>query len=103
MIAPRAARITSTTSTIATATFWIRTNDKGRNFRLVTAPRSDPSRANWKEVVPHREDVMLEGVDLFKDFYVAARARGRHAAAAHHRLPRAASRTASTFPEPAYR
>ena len=38
--------------------FWIRTNDKGRNFRLVTAPASDPSRANWKEVVaaPRRRD-----------------------------------------------
>lgn len=50
--------------------FWIRTNDKGRNFRLVTAPASNPVRESWKEVVPHREEVMLNGVDLFKDFYV---------------------------------
>ena len=51
-------------------TFWIRTNDKGRNFRLVTAPVSDPSREGWKEVVPHRDDVMLSGHSMFKDFYV---------------------------------
>ena len=51
-------------------TFWIRTNDSGRNFRLVTAPVSDPGRANWKEVVPHREAVMLAAHLLFKDFYV---------------------------------
>jgi oligopeptidase B len=51
--------------------FYIRTNDKGRNFRLVTAPVSDPSRAGWKEVLPHREDVMLVAVSMFKDFYVA--------------------------------
>jgi oligopeptidase B len=50
--------------------FYIRTNDKGRNFRLVTAPASNPRAENWTEVVPHRPDVMLEGVELFKDHYV---------------------------------
>jgi len=50
--------------------FWIRTNDKGPNFRLVVASETDPSRANWREVVPLREHVMLEGVDLFRDFHV---------------------------------
>ena len=50
--------------------FYIRTNDKGRNFRLVSAPVSDPRPENWTEVVPHRPDVMLEGVELFKDHYV---------------------------------
>ncbi len=50
--------------------FWIRTNDKGRNFRLVTAPDSDPSRARWKERLAHREDVMLAGLSVFKDFSV---------------------------------
>ncbi len=46
--------------------FFIRTNDNGRNFRLVTAPVSEPDRANWKERVEHRNDVMLEGVELFE-------------------------------------
>jgi oligopeptidase B len=50
--------------------FYIRTNSGGRNFRLVTAPVSAPGRASWKEIVPHRPDVMLEGVDLFKDHLV---------------------------------
>ncbi len=45
--------------------FYIMTNDKGRNNRLVTAPVADPQRANWKEVVAHRDDVMLEDFDLF--------------------------------------
>jgi oligopeptidase B len=56
--------------------FWIRTNDKGRNFRLVTAPASNPSPENWKEVVPHRDEVMLNAVDLFKDFYVLVEREG---------------------------
>ena len=50
--------------------FYIRTNSGGRNFRLVTAPVSGPGKAGWKELVPHREDVMLEGIDLFQDQYV---------------------------------
>jgi oligopeptidase B len=49
--------------------FYIRTNDKGRNFRLVSAPVSDPRPENWTEVVPHRPDVMLEGLELFKNHY----------------------------------
>ena len=48
--------------------FYIRTNDKGRNFRLVTAPVTDPQ--NWTELVPVRDDVMLEDVTLFAQHYV---------------------------------
>jgi oligopeptidase B len=50
--------------------FYIRVNDRGRNFRLVTAPVSDPRPANWKEIVSHRDDVMLEAHDLFANHLV---------------------------------
>jgi len=50
--------------------FFIRTNDKGPNFRLVRAPVADPRRKHWKQVVAHRPLVMLEEIDLFKDFWV---------------------------------
>ncbi|TMA25481.1 MAG: S9 family peptidase, partial [Deltaproteobacteria bacterium] len=50
--------------------FYIRTNSGGRNFRLVTAPVWSPGRANWKEIVPHREEVMLVDHDLFRDSLV---------------------------------
>jgi oligopeptidase B len=50
--------------------FFIRTNDKGRNFRLVSAPIASPGRENWKEVIAHRPDVMLTDMDFFQDFYV---------------------------------
>lgn len=50
--------------------FYIRTNDQGRNYRLVTAPVSDPGKQNWKEVIPHRVDVMLEGLDCFAQHFV---------------------------------
>jgi oligopeptidase B len=45
--------------------FFIWSNDKGRNFRLVRAPVEKPGMENWREVIPHRDDVMLERVDCF--------------------------------------
>ncbi len=45
--------------------FYIRTNDKGRNFRLVTAPIADPRHENWKEIVPVRDDVSLDDFGVF--------------------------------------
>jgi oligopeptidase B len=50
--------------------FFIRTNDKGRNFRLVSAPVTSPGKENWKEVLPVRSDVMLNDFEPFQDFYV---------------------------------
>lgn len=50
--------------------FYIRTNDTGRNFRLVEVPVANPGRANWKEVIAHRPDVMLGAIDIFKDYFV---------------------------------
>ncbi|MGA8742553.1 MAG: oligopeptidase B, partial [Terracidiphilus sp.] len=51
--------------------WYIRTNDRGRNFRLVTAPVDVPARENWVEQIPHRDTVMLEDIDLFSSFFVA--------------------------------
>lgn len=50
--------------------FFIRTNDKGKNYRLVGASISDPSVSNWKEIIPHRKDVMLTDIDCFADHYI---------------------------------
>lgn len=50
--------------------FYIRVNDTGRNFRLVTAPVASPGVANWREVVPHRPQVMLTGITLFANHLV---------------------------------
>jgi oligopeptidase B len=54
----------------AGAQLFIRTNSGGRNFRLVSAPVADPSRARWKEIVPHRADTMLEEASAFADHVV---------------------------------
>jgi oligopeptidase B len=51
--------------------WFIRTNDRGRNFRLVTAPVATPGREFWTELLAHRSDIMLEDIDLFERFFVS--------------------------------
>ena len=51
--------------------WFIRTNDRGRNFRLVTAPVATPGREHWTELIAHRDSVMIEEVDLFADYFIA--------------------------------
>ncbi|GHE40043.1 oligopeptidase B [Vulcaniibacterium thermophilum] len=51
----------------------IRTNAGGaRNFKIMTAPTGATSRAQWQEWIPHREDVFIDGFELFRDFTVVA-------------------------------
>ncbi len=50
--------------------FLIHTNEDAINFRLLETPLSDPRRANWREVLPHRPDVQLEDVHPFRDHIV---------------------------------
>jgi len=56
--------------------FFIRTNQNAPNFRLVSAPVTDPGKARWQEVIPHRPDVMLSGITMFKDYYVRSEREG---------------------------
>jgi oligopeptidase B len=50
--------------------WYIRVNDTARTFRLVTAPLATPAREYWRELIAHREDVMLEELELFQSFAV---------------------------------
>ena len=50
--------------------FYIVTNDHAQNFKLVRAPVTNPSRDNWDEVLPHRDDVLLQGIEVFREFMV---------------------------------
>lgn len=86
--------------------WFIRTNDKGRNFRLVTASVSAPGRENWTELIPHRDGIMLEEIDLFAGFFVACE---REDGLPRLRIWRFAGESAEAapageiaFPEPAY-
>jgi len=50
--------------------FYIVTNLDAKNFRLMETPVDQPTKENWKELLPHRADVLLEGIEIFKDFLV---------------------------------
>jgi oligopeptidase B len=50
--------------------FYIRTNYKAKNFRLMATPVSKTTKGNWKEVIPHRKDVLLQDFDIFEGFLV---------------------------------
>jgi len=50
--------------------FLILTNWNAKNFRLMECPLDQTGKAHWKEVIAHRKDVLVEGVDEFKDFIV---------------------------------
>jgi oligopeptidase B len=50
--------------------FYILTNDSARNFRLMEAPQESPAKETWRDLIPHREDVLIEGFEVFDDFLV---------------------------------
>ncbi|MEM7572091.1 MAG: S9 family peptidase [Bacteroidota bacterium] len=50
--------------------FYVRCNLDARNFRLMKTPTSATTKDNWTEVVPNRDDVLLEGMDIFNDYLV---------------------------------
>ncbi|MGY5354441.1 S9 family peptidase [Wenyingzhuangia sp. IMCC45467] len=51
--------------------FYIQTNKDGAtNFKLMKTSELSTSKENWEDVIPHREDVLLEDMTIFKDFLV---------------------------------
>ena len=51
--------------------FYIRSNKNAKNFQMLTAPVSDYTPANWKVFIPHKDNALLRGMDLFAGFGVA--------------------------------
>ena len=51
--------------------FMIHTNYEAKNYRLCAAKIANPTKENWKDIIPNRKDVFLEDVEYFSTFYVA--------------------------------
>lgn len=51
-------------------TFYIITNLDAQNFRLMQTPASHTRLAHWREVIPHRGEVLLENMEVFNDYLV---------------------------------
>ena len=53
--------------------FYVMTNkDKATNFRLMKTPVEKTTQENWVDVIPHREDYLLEDIDIFKKYLVVS-------------------------------
>ena len=53
--------------------FYILTNkDKATNFKLMKCNEDNRAIENWEEVIPHRKDVLIENVDIFKEYLVVS-------------------------------
>ena len=51
--------------------FYIQTNTDGaKNFKIMKTPIDKTSVDNWVEMIPHREDVLVQGFEIFKDYMV---------------------------------
>ena len=51
--------------------FYVVTNkDKATNFKLMKTPENKTAMENWSELIPHRKDVLLEGIEIFKNYLV---------------------------------
>lgn len=51
--------------------FYIQTNkDEASNFKLMKTPVDKPEKEHWVDVIPHREDTLLEDISIFKEYLV---------------------------------
>lgn len=82
-------------------TLLIRTNKDAKNFRLVRAPLDDPGPARWQPLVEHRADVLLEHIEVFRDFLVVQEKQAGLNRLRVHAFATGAWREVS-FPEPVY-
>lgn len=48
--------------------FLIVTNDNAQNFKVMETPLDKTAKENWKEYIPHRKDVLVQGIDEFADY-----------------------------------
>ena len=50
--------------------FYIVTNWEAENFRLMETPETATAKNNWVEVIPHRKDVLLNNIEVFRNHLV---------------------------------
>ncbi len=50
--------------------WYIRTNLDAQNFRLMRCTESATAKENWEEVIPHRNNVLLEDLEIFQNYLV---------------------------------
>ncbi len=82
--------------------FFIITNEDAQNFKLMRTPVHATRRENWQEVLPHRSDTLLSGMDAFEDFLVLYERRGGYRQMRISATDGLTSAWNMEFPEPVY-
>ena len=70
LIQARTAGLEYTPNYFEGSVFHIYTNKDAKNFKFVTAPITNPSVSNWKDVIPASDKAYLENVEVLKNYYV---------------------------------
>ena len=81
--------------------FYIVTNEEAINFKLMSTAVDSPDKTNWQTLIPHRADVMLEGIEAFVDHLVIYELRAGLRTAKIQTLA-TGEITNLSFPEPTY-
>jgi len=81
--------------------FLIVTNDQAQNFKLVATPVATPGHEHWRDLIPHRPDVLIDGIDIFRD-YLAVYERAAGLKQIRISQPDGSDARYVAFPEPVY-
>ena len=77
------------------------TNQRAQNFKLVSAPIATPGWEHWRDLIPHRSDVLIDGIDVFRD-HLAVYERAGGLKRIRISRPDGGAQRYVSFPEPVY-
>lgn len=56
--------------------FYIVNNQNATNFKLSRVEIGKNTKQHWEDVIAHRDDVLLEGIEIFKDYLIVEERKG---------------------------
>ncbi len=77
------------------------TNQQAQNFKLVTTSIATPGWEHWRDLIPHRPDVLIDGIDVFRDHLTVYEREGGLKRIRISRIDGSQARYVA-FPEPVY-
>jgi oligopeptidase B len=83
------------------SSFYVLTNLDAQNFRVMRTPVGKPAKQHWRELIPHRDDVRVQSIEMFDDHLVLEQRRRGLVELEVHDLDGHLTRTIG-FAEPAY-
>ena len=82
--------------------FFVITNEDAQNFKLMRTPLDATPKENWQEVIPHRTDTLITGMDAFAEFLVLYERNGGFGQIRISGIDGLTNAWNISFPEPVY-